>query len=33
MEHHEIGAEFEKALLQLLKTKLQSKHPTAAIAA
>jgi UTP--glucose-1-phosphate uridylyltransferase len=33
MEHHEVGADFEKALLQLLKTKLQPQHSAAAIAA
>jgi UTP--glucose-1-phosphate uridylyltransferase len=33
MEHDEVGADFEKALLQLLDAKLQLKMPAAAIAA
>ncbi len=33
MEHHEVGADFEKALLQLLKAKLELRRRVGAIAA
>ncbi len=33
LEHHDVGADFEKAVLQLLKAKLELKLPSSAIAA